>query len=146
MNNPRKIKSDIITNLRKKRNPLESQRTRTSMSLAARISNRLKELGMSKIQFAEKIGKKPSAISRWLSGTHNFTSFTLSDIQEILKINLFNYSAGKDNVITVSSSDKIIVNVFNNIEPSRYLEELEISSQSSAEGMQIIETCDYKLN
>lgn len=50
--------------------------------LSFQISNRLDELmhknSLTKTQLAEAIGKRPSEITRWLSGEHNFTIATLS--------------------------------------------------------------------
>lgn len=46
------------------------------------ISNRIYELmtqrGLTKLQFAQALGKKPSEVTKWLSGQHNFTLKTLS--------------------------------------------------------------------
>ncbi len=46
------------------------------------ISNRIHELmtkrGLSKLQFAQALGKRPSEVTKWLSGQHNFTIKTLS--------------------------------------------------------------------
>ena len=48
------------------------------------ISNRIYELmterGLTKIQFANALGKRPSEITKWLSGQHNFTVKTLSQL------------------------------------------------------------------
>ena len=55
---------------------------RASARLSFQISNRLDELmqekGLSKKQLADAIGKRPSEITRWLSGEHNFTVSTLA--------------------------------------------------------------------
>ena len=55
---------------------------RAEARLSFQISNRLDELMrmkcMTKKQLADAIGKRPSEISRWLSGEHNFTISTLS--------------------------------------------------------------------
>lgn len=55
---------------------------RTEARLSFQISNRLdlfmKEKGLSKKQLADAIGKRPSEITRWLSGEHNFTLSTLA--------------------------------------------------------------------
>jgi transcriptional regulator with XRE-family HTH domain len=59
------------------------------MLLAARIDDARKAKGWSQHEFAEQMGKNPSEISKWLSGTHNFTSDTLWDIEEKL-LNNFN--------------------------------------------------------
>ena len=46
------------------------------------ISNRINELmtqrGLSKLEFAQALGKRPSEVTKWLSGQHNFTIRTLS--------------------------------------------------------------------
>lgn len=55
---------------------------RAEARLLFQISNRLdllmKEKGLSKKQLADALGKRPSEITRWLSGEHNFTISTLS--------------------------------------------------------------------
>ena len=55
---------------------------RAEARLSFQISNRLNELmqkkGMTKKQLADAIGKRPSEVTRWLSGEHNFTISTLS--------------------------------------------------------------------
>ena len=80
--------SPLLDALRAKKDPLQSERVRTSMMLSARISSALKAKGWSKGRLATELKKNPSIISRWLSGTHNFTSDTLSDIQKVLGIQL----------------------------------------------------------
>lgn len=46
------------------------------------ISNRINELmtkrGLSKLEFAQALGKRPSEVTKWLSGQHNFTIRTIS--------------------------------------------------------------------
>ena len=46
------------------------------------ISNRIHDLmtqrGLSKLEFAQALGKRPSEVTKWLSGQHNFTVRTLS--------------------------------------------------------------------
>jgi antitoxin component HigA of HigAB toxin-antitoxin module len=48
------------------------------------ISNRINELmtkrGLSKLEFAQALGKRPSEITKWLSGQHNFTIRTISQL------------------------------------------------------------------
>ena len=55
---------------------------REEARLSFQISNRLDALmsqkGLSKKQLADAIGKRPSEITRWLSGEHNFTISTLA--------------------------------------------------------------------
>jgi transcriptional regulator with XRE-family HTH domain len=81
-------RSAVLVALRERKDPLESERVRTSMMLSARIAAALKAKGWNKGQLAAALKKNPSIITRWLSGTHNFTSDTLSDIQKVLGIQL----------------------------------------------------------
>ena len=41
---------------------------------------------MNQKDLAEKLNKRPSEISKWLSGTHNFTIYTLYDIAKTLNV------------------------------------------------------------
>ena len=46
------------------------------------ISNRINELmqkrGLSRLEFAQALGKRPCEVTKWLSGQHNFTIRTIS--------------------------------------------------------------------
>ena len=57
-------------------------------SISDVIYDRLQELGMSKIEFAKRVGTSPAAVSRWLGGGHNFTLSTLARISAVLGIPL----------------------------------------------------------
>jgi transcriptional regulator with XRE-family HTH domain len=61
------------------------------MKLAAKIDKARIKKGLSKKQFAEKLSKSPSEITKWLSGIHNFTSDTLFEIQQLLAVELLNF-------------------------------------------------------
>jgi len=56
------------------------------MRIAAQIEDAMKNAGLTKTQFARLMGKYPSEITRWLSGTHNFTSDLLAEIDVALGI------------------------------------------------------------
>lgn len=49
-----------------------------SFAIADRLDVLIKEKGLSKKEFADAIGKRPSEITKWLSGQHNFTIRTIS--------------------------------------------------------------------
>ncbi len=70
--------------------PTELKRTRNRMLVAAKIDDAIISKGWKKTDFAHKIGKNPSEITKWLSGTHNFTIDTLFEIEEVLGIKLIN--------------------------------------------------------
>ena len=59
------------------------------MRLAAKIYAGLKARGWKSLDLARALNvKSPSLVSKWLSGTHNFTADTLIDIQRVLNIQL----------------------------------------------------------
>ena len=49
-----------------------------SFAISNKIESLKQERGLSKKQFAAQLGKRPSEITRWLSGQHNFTVSTLA--------------------------------------------------------------------
>ena len=51
-----------------------------SFDISDRIDNLMRENGLSKKQFAEALGRRPSEITKWLSGQHNFTIATLAKL------------------------------------------------------------------
>lgn len=55
-----------------------------AFDIAARIRSILVKKGLSQAEFARMIGKKEAEISRWMSGTHNFTIRTISVIETVL--------------------------------------------------------------
>lgn len=58
--------------------PEERAEARLSFEISNRIDFLMNERGLSKKQFADAIGKRPSEITRWLSGEHNFTVATIA--------------------------------------------------------------------
>jgi len=83
------------------------KRTENRMLLAQKIDMGMKAKGWNKTKFAKEIGQKNSVITRWLSGTHNFTSDTLTDIADVLGIDLLDTSIETSkisNVVKVSYS------------------------------------------
>lgn len=59
----------------------------------------MKAKGLGKKQFAGKVGRKSSEITKWLSGTHNFMIETLADIENVLEIRILNLSNRRKSVI-----------------------------------------------
>ena len=59
-----------------------------SDAIAARIDRILKERDMTQKQFAQLVHHSQGEVSRWLSGTHNFTLATLAKISVALKCNV----------------------------------------------------------
>lgn len=71
--------------------PKEQHRTDVRMQLAAAIADAMEEKGWNKKKLMEAMGKKnPSEVTRWLSGTHNFTMDTLTDLGRVLNRRFIN--------------------------------------------------------
>ena len=59
-----------------------------SFAIAERLESLIKEKGLSKKEFADAIGKRPSEVTKWLSGQHNFTLRTLAMLSTFFGENL----------------------------------------------------------
>lgn len=55
-----------------------------SFAIADKIDAIIKEKGMTQKEFAKKMNKTEAEVSRWLSGTHNFTLKTIAKITAVL--------------------------------------------------------------
>ena len=88
----RKYNSTIINDMISNRNPIEYKNTKRSMLLADKIANAIESKGWTRKQFAVSINKNPSEVTKWLSGTHNFTLATLYMLESHLDLTLFEIS------------------------------------------------------
>jgi len=82
----RKYTSPVINQLLDEITPVEKLQTNTKMTLAARLDDLITARGWGKSEFAEKVNKNPSEITKWLSGTQNFTIDTLAEIGVVLNM------------------------------------------------------------
>jgi len=82
--------SPAIDELMDETDEKEYKRTEKRMMMAARIDEAKRAKGWKNKDLAKALGKNPSEISKYLSGTHNFTIDTLSDLEEVLGIQLLN--------------------------------------------------------
>jgi len=88
--------------------------TRHYGDLVVRINSLLKEKGYTQKDLAEKLDKKPSEISKWLKGEHNFTLRSLAKLEAELgeplfyvpKTKSFQSSVGTKTSFTVYSNVK----------------------------------------
>lgn len=81
--------SGLVEGLLSNIKPEEQEKIDYKMKLAAKIYEGLKAKGWKNLDLAQALRlKSPSLVSKWLSGTHNFTVDTLTDIQRVLDIKL----------------------------------------------------------
>jgi len=64
--------------------PEVREEVRLNIDIANRIYDLLKAKKMTQREFAALMGKRESEISRWLTGTHGFTTTTLAKISAVL--------------------------------------------------------------
>ena len=76
-----------------------SEQNDRRMSLAVKIAETLRARGLTNQEFAFMMGKKPSEVSRWLSGTHNFTTETLWQMERVLNVQLLTSSPAESHVV-----------------------------------------------
>ena len=98
--NPETYNSSIIDELLDEISPIEQEKIDKRMLLAAKIQDAIKAKGWKNKDFLEALGKdNPSIITKWLSGTHNFTIDTLVEIEHALGISLLNLEESKEQTI-----------------------------------------------
>ena len=74
----------ILDEIRGHISPDVKKQLEISVSLANRVYDILEAKGMSQKDLAKLLGKTETEVSRWLSGTHNFTIATIAKISVAL--------------------------------------------------------------
>jgi transcriptional regulator with XRE-family HTH domain len=97
-NKPELYNSNIIDEMFGEISQEDFEKTTRKMKLAAKIADAIKSKGWKKSEFAKIVKQQPSVISKWLSGTHNFTTDTLIDLEHILNIKLLNADQKSESV------------------------------------------------
>ena len=80
--------SELLDSMLDSITPEEQKSIDRKMMLASKIYNAMKAKGWNQKTFAEAMGKKQPEISKWLSGTHNFTADVLWSIGDVLGCDL----------------------------------------------------------
>ncbi len=77
---PSKIFEEAINSV----SPETEARVRLSVEIVERISILMERQHINQNDLAKMLGKSPSEISKWLSGTHNFTLKSIQKLESIL--------------------------------------------------------------
>jgi transcriptional regulator with XRE-family HTH domain len=104
--------SPIIEEILNSIPPIEKEKTKNRMIIAARIDDYMMLAGLSKMELSRRLNKRPSEVTRWLSGTHNFTTDTLTEIACELKVTIADLHRSKEELIKkrVETTYQIIEN------------------------------------
>jgi ribosome-binding protein aMBF1 (putative translation factor) len=92
MNEARKYTSPIIQEALRNIDPTRREMVRRRMMISARIDDALKSKSWTQKQLADIMNKRPSEVTKWLSGNHNFTLETIALIEKNLGITLITVS------------------------------------------------------
>jgi len=103
--NMKSFSSNIINDIFDSIDPVEQAKVDAKMLIAAKIADAMKEKGWRKTDLLKAVNKEnPSIITKWLSGTHNFTIDTLIELGLALDIDLLNYSEPKEQIVIYFAS------------------------------------------
>ncbi|MEN8185962.1 MAG: helix-turn-helix transcriptional regulator [Bacteroidota bacterium] len=84
-------KNNIIDNwLDQHGDPEIAKLIEKNLAITEKVRAILKERNIKNNAFAEMLGKKPSELSKWLSGTHNLTLKSITKMEVALNIDLIN--------------------------------------------------------
>lgn len=67
---------------------IEKLKAARRQRIAEEISDALEASGMTRKAFAEAMHRQPSEVTKWLSGTHNFTCNLLEEISAVLGVSI----------------------------------------------------------
>jgi len=81
--------------------------------IVVRINELIREKGYSQKNLAENLGKKPSEISKWLNGEHNFTLRSLAKLEAELGEEIINVPQRRK--LSASPSKSFTVTVHTNL-------------------------------
>lgn len=98
MNKPRQYDSPTLKRIAERIPKELSEQNDRRMGLAVKIAEALRSRGLTNQEFAFMMGKKPSEVTRWLSGTHNFTTETLWQMERVLRIQLLTSSPPEEHI------------------------------------------------
>ncbi len=87
-NKARRVSSPLVKRILAETTPLRKKQIQHRIDLACRIAGLIKSRGNTLSAFAQKLERQPSEISKWVSGTHNFTVDTLIEIAFHLEVSL----------------------------------------------------------
>ena len=78
-------RNNIINDwLQENGNPEIAKLVEKNLAIANKIHNMLEDRGLKAADLARMLEKTPSEISKWLTGTHTFTTKTITKIETIL--------------------------------------------------------------
>jgi len=101
--------------------------------LLVRVHDILTEKGISQNELAKRLDKRPSEISKWLSGGHNLTLMSVAKLQAELGEPLLYVPQKKD------------MNCMRDDKPMKFIVHKNIASESTEDDFELVENEDFEL-
>lgn len=105
-------KNAILESIRQETPAYIKREIDLSFYIVDRISEILQLKGMTQKDLADLLGKKESEISKWMTGTHNFTIRSIAKIERALNVSIFDIEKEKQSekeILKVNTSDFLII-------------------------------------
>lgn len=78
-------KKNVVKRIRQRMKPENHQFVSKNLAITEQVYSLLKERGWSQKEFANRLGKHESEVSRWLSGLHNLTLESIVKMEVVLE-------------------------------------------------------------
>lgn len=117
-------KENILDNwLEENQNPEIDKFIERNLEITQKVCSILKQRGIKKNEFAKMLGKKPSEITKWLSGLHNLTLKSITKMEVALHVNLMNPQPQYVYLGTIKGGSETIISAKDDYEQSYYTQE-----------------------
>ncbi|MCB0782398.1 MAG: helix-turn-helix transcriptional regulator [Flavobacteriales bacterium] len=83
-----KDRKNVIQRLRARIKPESRRYVQKNMDIAQQVRVYLEAQGLTQKEFAQRLGKQPSEVSRWLSGLHNLTLESITKMEAELNADI----------------------------------------------------------
>ena len=109
--------------LEENQNPEIDRFIERNLEITQKVCSILKKRGIKKNEFAKMLNKKPSEVTKWLSGLHNLTLKSITKMEVALAINLMNPEQQYIYLGMVKGGASDIVTAKDNYEQTYYTQE-----------------------
>jgi transcriptional regulator with XRE-family HTH domain len=117
-------KENILDNwLEENQNPEIDRFIERNLEITQKVCVILKKRGIKKNEFAKMLDKKPSEITKWLSGLHNLTLKSITKMEVALGVNLMNPELQYVYLGMVEGGSQDVVSAKDDYEQSYYTQE-----------------------
>lgn len=105
-------KNNIINDwLQEKGSPEIAKLVEKNLAIANKIYEMLQDRGLKPVDLARLLHKKPSEISKWLTGTHTFTTKTITKIETVLGDDIIHVEQKRVYFKVMVTADKDLENI-----------------------------------